>query len=212
MKRILSVILLSTAAGTVLADSGMQPGLWEMHMTKNVVDGHDTLAQMAGMNAQMEAQLAKMPAEQRAKMAAMMGQGGMGGGGMPPGMPAGMSQGGMPSGAMGAGSNAGVTMQTCVTPEMAKRDVPVAGKDSSCETTNVVHKGNRMTYNVSCASEGTKMTGTGEAVMSEGKVTTRSDMTFIDRGQTHHAQSEFELKFVKSDCGNVKPMRDPKSH
>jgi len=205
VKRILSVILFSTVASTALADSGMQPGLWEMHMTKNVVDGHDTLAQMAGMNAQMEAQLAKMPAEQRAKMAAMMGQGGM-----PPGMPPGMAQGGMPPGAMGAGSNGGVTMQTCVTPEMAKRDVPVAGKDSSCETSNVVRKGNRMTYNVSCPADATKMTGTGEAVISDGKVTTRSDMTFVDHGETHHAQSEFELKFLKSDCGNVKPPRERK--
>jgi hypothetical protein len=212
VKRILSVILLSTAAGSVLADSGMQPGLWEMHMTKNVVDGQDTLAQMAGMNAKMQEQLAKMPAEQRAKMAAMMGQGGMGGGGMPPGMPPGMSQGGMPPGAMGGGSNGGVTMQTCVTPEMAKRDVPVAGKDSSCETTNVVRKGNRVTYNVSCPSDATKMTGTGEAVMGEGKVTTRSDMTFVDHGQTHHAQSEFELKFVQSDCGTVKPQGESKPH
>lgn len=183
----------------------MQPGLWEMHMTKNVVDGHDTLAQMSGMNAQMEAQLAKMPPEQRAKIAAMMGQGGM-----PPGMPPGMGQGGMPPGAMGGGSGGGITMQTCVTPEMAKRDVPVAGKDSSCEATNVVRKGNRMTYNVSCPSDATKLQGTGEAVVTEGKVTTRSDMTFVDHGETHHSQSEMEFKFIKSDCGNVKPPRDRK--
>ncbi len=189
MKRILPIILLSTVGSAAVADSGMKPGLWEMHMLKNVVDGHDTLAQMAGMTAQMNAAMAKMSAEQRAQMGAMMGRGGM-----------------------GAGMGAGGAMQMCITPEMAKRDAPVADKDGTCQPTDVQRAGNRVTYSLACASKGAKTSGTGESMMSGDTLTTRSDTTIVEHGETHHVQSEIEFKFVKSDCGNVKPVADLKPH
>ena len=186
--RILPIILLASVASTALADSGMKPGLWEMHMLKNVVDGHDTAAQMAAMSEQMNAQMAKMSPQERAQMGAMMSRGGMG----------------MPMGGGGA-------MQMCVTPEMAKRDVPVSGKDQSCQPTNVQRSGNRMTYSLSCTANGTKTTGTGESTINGDTLTTRGDMTFVEHGESHHVQSEIEFKFVKGDCGSVKPAPEPKS-
>jgi len=187
--RILPIILLATVAGTALADSGMKPGLWEMHMLKNVIDGHDTMAQMADMTARMNAQMEKMSPQQRAEMAAMMGKGGMR----------------TPMGGGGA-------VQMCITPEMAKREVPVSGKDQSCQPTNVQRSGNRMTYALNCTSNGTKTTGTGESIVSGDTVTTRGDTTFVEHGESHHVQSEMEFRFVKSDCGSVKPAAESRSH
>ena len=92
MKRILPAILMLTVASAALAEEGMKPGLWEMRIVKNVVNGHDTLADMAGLNAKMAAQMEKLTPQQRAQMGAMMGQAGMG---MPPGAgPAGAPGGG----------------------------------------------------------------------------------------------------------------------
>ncbi len=196
MKRILSVILLSTAANAALADSGMKPGLWEMRIVKNVVNGHDTAADMSGLNAKMATQMEKMSPQQRAQMGAMMGQGGMG----------------MPMGAGGMGTSGGSagTIQMCITAEMAKGGVPASDKDGSCQPTNVRGGSGHMTYSLNCDSHGTKTTGTGESIVGDDKVTTRSNTTVVDHGQTYQMQNETEFKFVKSDCGGVKPAEGPK--
>ena len=185
--RILPIVLLAMAAGHACADPGIKPGLWEMRMGKNVVDGHDTSAQMADMSAKMNEQMARLSPDQRAQMSAMMGQHGMG----------------MPTG--------GGVIQMCITPEMAKRDVPVADKDGGCQPANVHHSGNRMTYEFNCVSStGTKTTGTGESTVKGDSVASRSDMTVVDHGETHRIQSESEMRFVKADCGDVKPIVAPK--
>ena len=187
MKKLLPVIVLATLAGAACADPGLKPGLWEMHMGKNVVDGTDTSAQMAGLNAKMNEQMARMSPEQRAQMSAMMGQHGMG----------------MPTG--------GGVIQMCITPEMAKRDAPVASKDGSCQPTNTHRSGSRMTYEFNCVSNGTTTTGTGESTFKGDSVANKSDITVVDHGQTHKIQSESEMRFVKADCGDVKPIAVPKS-
>ena len=118
-----------------------------------------------------------------------------------------MGQGGMP---MGMGGGGGIQM--CVTPEMAKRDVPVADKEGSCQTTDVQRSGNRITYSMKCDAHGAKTTGTGETTFNGDSSTTRSDVTFVEHGETHHVQSQMEFRFLKSDCGNVKPAAAPKPH
>ena len=192
MKRILPTILLSATATVVLADEGMKPGLWEMRIVKNVVNGHDTMADMAGLNAKMAAQMEKLTLQQRAQMGAMMGQAGMG---MPPGAG--------PTGAPGGGVG---TIQMCVSAEMAKRGVPPADKDGSCQPTNVQGSAGHMTYTLNCDSRGTKITGKGESIITGDKVTTRSTSTVVDHDQTYQMQNETEFTFVKSDCGAVKPL------
>jgi hypothetical protein len=68
-----------------------------------------------------------------------------------------------------------------------------------------------MTYEFNCVSrDGTKSTGTGESTIKGDTVSSRSDMTIVDHGQTHKVQSESDMRFVKADCGEVKPMVAPK--
>jgi hypothetical protein len=194
VKKLLPIVVVALFAGAAYAAPSMKPGLWEMRIKKNVVDGHDTSAEMAGMNAKMNEQLARMPPEQRAKMAEMMGQRGMA---MPP---------------MAGGPAGGGVIRMCITPEMAKRDVPVADKDGGCQPTNVQRSGNRMTYELKCDRDGSKITGKGESTVEGDSILTKSDTTVQERGETHRIQSEMEMRFVGADCGNVKPLGGPPHH
>jgi hypothetical protein len=187
--RLLILAMLATVASAAYADSGMKPGLWEMRIVKTVVDGHDNSAQMAQMNERMQAQLAKMSPEQRAQMSSMMGQHGMG----------------MPSGD-------GAVVQMCITPEMAKREAPPTSRDESCQPTIVQRSGSHATYTLNCTSGRTKTTGTGEWTVGADKVTSRSDLTVVERGESHHVQSESEFRFLKSECGAVKPASEAHDH
>jgi hypothetical protein len=152
-----------------------------------VVDGQDTSAQMAGLNAKMSEQMARLSPEQRAQMAAMMGQRGMA----------------MPTGGSGG------TIQMCISPEMAKLDVPVVDKDGTCQPINVRRSGNRMSYEINCVSRGTKTTGTGESTINGDSMINRNDTTVVERGETHRIQTESEMRYVKSDCGGVRPLGAP---
>lgn len=199
MKKYLSTVIAIAVSSTALADSGLKPGLWEMRILKNVVDGHDTSAQMAGMNTKMNDAMARLTPEQRSQMGAMQ----MGA----------MQMGSMPkSGGAGIQLGEGGAIRMCITPEMAKRDAPPVSRDSSCQPSNVHRSGNTMSYEISCTSHGSQTTGKGEATLTGDTVTTRSDTTTVERGETHRIQSESEMRFVKSDCGDVKPSGGAARH
>ena len=59
------------ALRVVAAGFGLKAGLWETQVTKQVVDGKDTTAQINGATAQMQKMMANLPPDQRAKMEAM---------------------------------------------------------------------------------------------------------------------------------------------
>ena len=58
-------------AGQAQAQS-IKPGLWELRMTKQVVNGVDQTAQMAAAAEQMKAAMAKLTPEQRKQIAERM--------------------------------------------------------------------------------------------------------------------------------------------
>lgn len=182
MKRTVTLVMLAAAAVSAHADSGQKPGLWEMKINKTVIDGRDQSAQMAGLSAKMQEQMARLTPEQRAQMGAMM------------------QQYGAPQISDGGG------IRICVTPEMAKRDVPVVDKDGACQTANVSRSGNRMTYEIQCSKEGRQVSGKGETIRNGDSVSINGDTTIVEHGQTHQAHTEMEMKFISSDCGSVKPI------
>jgi hypothetical protein len=164
---------------------GLKPGLWEVRVVKQVVDGKDMTAQMAAQAAQLQKTMAAMPPEQRAQMEAMFKQ-------------KGISQGG----------DGGYRL--CVTPEMAKRDTPVVDKDGRCQPTKVTHSGNQTTYEINCSANGITTVGKGESTVTGDLITTRSDMTMTrPNGPPRVMHSESEMKYLGSDCGDVKPPAPP---
>jgi hypothetical protein len=181
---LLSCLLGFVALAAIAAGMNLKPGLWEIKVVKQVVDGRDMSAQMAAAASQMQQAMANMPPEQRAKMQAMLPSTGM-------------------------GSNGG--FRICVSPEMAKRNTPIVDKDGHCQPTTVNHSGNQTSYEFSCGSNGSTRQGKGQITTVGDVVTNVSDVTTTGAGgATHVMHNETEMRFVGTDCGDVKPIEPPK--
>jgi hypothetical protein len=187
MRKSIIVSLVVFSATQVLATGfGLKPGLWASKMTKQTVDGQDRAAQMAGAASQMQAAMASMPPEQRARMEAMMKE----------------------HGGPAMGSNG--TTKMCITPEQANLDNPIVQKN--CQPATISRSGNHVSFTVNCSVNGVTSTGKGEATSMGDTITTQMDMaTHMANGETHTMHFESEMKFLGPDCGDVKPMSRPKA-
>lgn len=175
MKKLVLITSLALAATSALADSGMKPGLWEMRVIKQIVDGQDMAAQMAEAQKQMQKMLADMPPAQRKQMEQAMG-----------------GQAAMPS------NN---TQRICISPAMAADDKPVVPTEAKCEPSKVQRSGNKTTYELNCPN----MKGKGESIVSGDTITSKMDMVVTERGERHTMQSESQMKYLGSDCKGIKP-------
>jgi hypothetical protein len=187
------VVALAALAAFVVVDGlaagfGLKPGLWESRIIKHVMDGRDTTAQMTGTMSQMEQNLSRLPPEQRARMAAMMKE----------------------HGALTTGTSG--TTKLCISPQMAARDKPMVDPEGHCQPAKVNQSGNHTTFEFNCNTNGTVMSGKGESTATGDVISTRVDVTTRKgKGETHQMHSESEMKFLGSDCGDIKPIALPKS-
>ncbi len=185
-KSIIVSLAVFSAAQVLAAGYWLKPGLWESKMTKRVVDGQEKPVQMAGSASKMQEMMASMPPEQRARMEAMMKERG--------------------GGAMGGDGS----QKLCVTPEQASLENPII--DKHCQPAAVNRSGNHVSFTVNCSFEGMTSTGKGEATSTGDTVTTQMDTTTRRAtGETHTMHMESEMKFVSSDCGDVKQISTPKA-
>lgn len=188
-KSVFSCLMVLAAMSAFAAETMLKPGLWEIKVVKQVIDGRDMSAQMAAASAhmqQMQQEMANMPPEQRARMQAMLAQ-------------------------SGAGTSGDGGFRVCISPEMAKRNVPIVDKEGHCQPATVTHSGNQTTYEFSCSSNGSTRTGKGEVTSSGDVITNRIDMTsHTASGATHVMHSESQMHYLGSDCGDVKPVDVPK--
>jgi hypothetical protein len=189
MRKLLVVGLAVLAVVNGLAAGfGLKPGLWESRIVKHVMDGRDTTAQTTGALSQMEQNLSRLPPAQRAQMEAMMKE----------------------HGALTTGT-AGTT-KLCISPEMAARDKPVVDPEGRCQPGKVEQSGNHTTFEFNCNTNGTLTSGKGESTASGDVISTRVDVTTRrGKGETHKVHSESEMKFLGSDCGDIKPIQLPKA-
>jgi len=166
--------------------TGLKPGLWEVRVVKQVMDGRDMSAAMAASKARFQQSMANMPPAQRAQMESLLKQHGLDQ----------TSDGGF---------------RVCVSPEMAKRDSPIIDKEGNCQTSKLSHNGNVTTFEFSCTSHGSTRTGKGEMTASGNSMTTKTDLTTQDpQGATHQMHNESEMKYLGADCGDIKPLQPPK--
>ena len=182
MKRTVLVAIAALFALAAHADGiGLRPGLWEVRVVKQVVDGRDTSPQAARVNDRMRQAMASMPPEQRAQVEAMMKQRGA-----------------------GMGHDAG--SRICVSAEMAQRDKPLVDREGRCQPATVTRTGNHATFEFSCTRNGVTSHGKGSATVSADLIATHVDMTSRDAGgETHATESDTEMRFLGADCGDVKP-------
>ena len=157
--------------------SGIQAGLWEMKITKQLLDGKDMQAQMAAAQAQMAEVTKNMPPAQRKQMEEMM------------------------SASMGTGS-----AKVCISPAMAAMDKPIPPKGMQCETLKLNRSAGGMSYEMRCSSPSESMQGKGQSSFGRDWVKSSMDMTTKDARGQHRMQMDSELRFVGKDCGAVKPL------
>jgi hypothetical protein len=179
MKMFATLMTIVAVLPAAHAASLTKPGLWEVHVIKQVMDGKDMAAQMAAAQARMQEQLAKMTPAQRQQMEQMMG--------------------GQKVAERGV-------QRLCISPAMAAQDKPVLQSASKCEPVKHERSGNKVTFELNCAADGHTTVGKGESVVDGDTVTSRMDMTTTDARGRHTMQTESQMKYLGPDCQGVKPM------
>jgi hypothetical protein len=160
------------------AAQSLKPGLWEINQKMEMGGAQDP-----GM-AQMQQQMANMPPEQRKMMEAAM------------------AKQGVKVGPGGAGG--GMSIQMCMTKEMAERnDVPAQRGD--CKTTQQSRNGNTMKMAFTCSNppssgEGLVTFASPEAYTMKMAITTQA------QGKPEKMNMDASGKWLKPDCGNIKPI------
>jgi hypothetical protein len=168
------------AAATLPAGAqSLKPGLWEI--TNKMQSGS---GQMENAMSQMQKQMASMPPDQRKMIEAQMAKSGVK-----------MDQ---------AGPAGGMSLQICMTREMAERN-EVPAQQGDCKTTAQSRVGNTMKMAFACSSP--PSSGEGQVTFngSEG-YTSRMTVNTQVQGKPEKMTMEGTGKWLAADCGNVKPM------
>ena len=172
---------LSLAAALPVQAQKIVPGLWEYSMTMKGQQG----GQMEAAQAQMQAQMASMPPEQRKKIEAMMAQRGVQMGG--PGKP--------------------MVVKTCVTPEQASRDMrdEVPQHDSNCKQVSKSRSGNTMKFKFECGGE-RPSSGEGEyTFVSDKEMKGHVVVNTTVKGKPETMEMDNAGRWLGADCGDIKP-------
>lgn len=176
--RLLSLGLMALLSSVAHAQS-TKPGLWEINQK---VGGNP---EMDKAMAEMQQQLASMPPAQRKQMEQMMAAQGV-----------------------KLGQGGGMSVQVCVTPEMAaQQEVPVQ-KEGDCTTKVQSRSGNTMKVAFSCKNP--PSSGEGTYVF---RGDTGYDMKMLvktsDGGKPVTTTMEGTGRWLSADCGKVKPITLP---
>lgn len=172
---------LFAAASLPVTAQAMKPGLWEIH---NKMGGN---AELDEAMKEMQKQLASMSPAERKQMESMMAQQGL--------KMATPSAGG------------GMAVQMCMTKEMVERnDMPV---QDGCRTTVNQRSGNTLKHAFTCTNPPSSGEGTVTFSGSEA-YTSKMTLKTVSGGKTETTTMEGRGKWLKADCGNVKPIAPPK--
>jgi hypothetical protein len=172
---------LSLIAGSTLAQG--LPGLWEVTQK---MGGNP---EMEKAIADMQKQMAAMPAAERKQMEAMMGSKGMS----------------MP-GAAGGGAT---VVKTCVTKEMVERNqIPMHQGDCTSSVTGKTGNSSKMKF--TCTKP--PSSGEGEFTFAGDKAyTMKMKINSLDQGKPHSMTIDASGKWLGADCGSIRPLVMPKN-
>jgi hypothetical protein len=176
MKKVLFGALLVSASVGSMADVVVKPGLWEIRLVRQYMDGSDVTALVPAALAGLQQLMGGMTPQQRKQMEATFGK--------PP---------------------ASTVQRICVSPEMAAGDKPLLPPDVKCEPTAFNRDGSRVTFEFNCADQGRTTTGKGVSQLASERVATRIDLVTNDANGRHTWLNQSEATFIGADCGNLKP-------
>jgi len=106
---------------------------------------------------------------------------------------------------MGMSGDDATVMRVCYSAAMVKGDGWLAGQNAQmqgCSPPKVSRSGNRGTFEVTCKD----MTGKGEYVTAGDQITVKSETVMGAGSSKHKTVQEMQMKFLGSDCGDVKPL------
>lgn len=178
---LLAIALAAAAFPLSATAQTLKPGLWQI---ANRLQGGSI--DMERATQQMEQQMAKMKPEQRRMMEEMLAKQGI-----RPG-PGGLSL---------------ASAQTCLTKEMVERN-EMPAQQGECKTTQHQRSGNTVKIAYTCSKppssgEGTLVIHSPEAYTMKMAITRKG----AAKAETVHM--DVTGKWLKADCGNVKPIRPP---
>jgi hypothetical protein len=161
----------------------LKPGLWEINQTMQMSGAQgDRMAQMQQQMANMPTEQRKMMEEMMARQGIRMGQGGPGGGGM--------------------------SIQMCMTKEMAERN-EVPAQRGDCKTTQQSRSGTTMKMAFTCSNP--PSSGEGEVTFASPEAYNMKMMVNTQvQGKPEKMNMEARAKWLASDCGDIKPTVPPK--
>ena len=157
----------------------MKPGLWEM---SNKLGGSPEIDQAM---AQMQQQMATMPAEQRKIMQEMLAKQGMG----------------LPGAAGGA-----MVVKACVSKEMAERGQMPVQQQGSCTTTTTDKTSAGMKMKFTCTNPPSNGEGQFNFV-SDSAYTMKMKVSSTVQGKAQTTTIDGSGKWLGADCGSIKPVK-----
>ena len=158
----------------------LKPGLWE---TNSKMKGG-----LGDQMAAMQAEMAKMPPDQRKMMQDMV------------------AKQGATVGAAGPGS---IGSKVCLTKEMIERN-EMPGTQGDCTSTTSPRVGNIMKTSFTCAKQGSSGEGQFTFVSPEAYTVKMSINTMV-KGKSEKTEIDGAGKWLATDCGTVKPIIIPKA-
>ena len=177
MKRLpLLFISILFSLGAQADGLNIKPGLWEIQHHMNV--NGQQMQDMQAHAAEMQKHMAEMPPAMQERMKAMMAKNGMG-----------MTDKGM---------------AICVTADQIAHGFMGANdpKSSGCKTVDMKHSGNHTTMKMHCDAPHQADSTTDITRLSDTQWTSITHMTT----EKSEINSESSGKWLKADCGDVKPL------
>lgn len=191
-----SLMVLPGQAESIKVD--MHPGLWENNMTwegdgLKAIQAQQTEEMKAAM-AEMKAQFANMPPEQRKQMEALMAQSGMQ-----------MNENGVSfNDDQVQISTSGSNVKSCITQaEIDRGEFP--DNAEGCKSTMQKIGDNRFKATFVCSGDGQSSGESEVTFQSPKQYSGTGKMTTQLEGKTHQMNFKLEGRWLGSDCGAVKP-------
>lgn len=99
------------------------------------------------------------------------------------------------------------SLRICVTPEAAARGLTSTETLQGRDPPKTTRSGDKMSFEFKCVIKDRATIGKGESALSPEAVHARVEMTTTGPKGVTVARSEADLKWLKFDCGDVKPRR-----
>lgn len=178
--RTLLALFLIAALPAVASAQSVKPGLWEVTSQVQLQGGADGGSAAA---ANLQAELAKLPPEQRKMVEDMMAKNGVG---LKPG-------------------GTGAALRVCISKEMAERSQLPTAQRGDCKTETSQRSASGMAIKFTCTNP--PSSGEGQVSFSgDSAYSVKMAVTTTLQGKPEKANISASGQWLAADCGAVKPL------